>query len=67
MCELFGISSEENYNIGDYLKIFFSHSSAHPHGWGMACMEENTVQIEKEPVQASKSNYLNTIAVRQPC
>ena len=67
MCELFGISSEENYNIRDYLKIFFSHSSAHPHGWGIACMEENAVQIEKEPVQASKSNYLNTIAVRQPC
>ena len=58
MCELFGISSEENYNIRDYLKIFFSHSSAHPHGWGIACMEENAVQIEKEPVQESKSNYL---------
>lgn len=58
MCELFGINSEENIQINDYLKEFFSHSHAHPHGWGMACMNGNTVQVEKEPMQASKSNYL---------
>lgn len=58
MCELFGINSEENIQINDYLKEFFSHSHAHPHGWGMACMNENMVQVEKEPMQASKSNYL---------
>lgn len=58
MCELFGISSEENYQINDYLKEFFSHSSAHPHGWGLACMDKCDIQIEKEPFQASKSNYL---------
>ena len=58
MCELFGINSEENIQINDYLKEFFSHSYAHPHGWGMACMNENMVQVEKEPMQASKSNYL---------
>lgn len=58
MCELFGICSREKCQINDYLKEFFSHSNAHPHGWGMACMEGNEVSVEKEPVQASKSNYL---------
>lgn len=58
MCELFGISSRERYQINDYLKEFFTHSNAHPHGWGLACMGENGVSVEKEPIQASKSNYL---------
>lgn len=58
MCELFGINSAESCQIGHYLKEFFSHSNAHPHGWGLACMEYDQVQIEKEPVQASKSIYL---------
>lgn len=58
MCELFGINSEDSREINDYLKEFFSHSTRHPHGWGMASMEEWQIQIEKEPVQASKSNYL---------
>lgn len=58
MCELFGVCSQERCEIDDYLKEFFSHSSSHPHGWGMACMEKNEVSIEKEPMQASKSNYL---------
>ena len=58
MCELFGISSAKKCQINDYLKDFFSHGDAHPHGWGLACMEENQIQIEKEPIQANKSNYL---------
>lgn len=58
MCELFGISSKNPYSINTYLKEFFSHSGVHPHGWGMAFMEGNQVQIEKEPIQATKSNYL---------
>lgn len=58
MCQLFGISSAENCQINGYLKEFFVHSDAHPHGWGLACMEQNEVQIEKEPVQAAKSSYL---------
>lgn len=58
MCELFGICSESNFLANDYLKEFFSHSDKHPHGWGLACMDENEVIIDKEPIQASKSNYL---------
>ncbi len=55
MCELFGISSKEEAEINDYLNEFFSHSSKHPHGWGIARMDKTEVTIEKEPVQASKS------------
>ena len=58
MCELFGIISAESHEINDDLKEFFSHSNAHPHGWGLACLEENNFHIEKEPIQASKSNQL---------
>lgn len=58
MCELFGINATKDCQINEYLKEFFSHSSAHPHGWGLACMEENQIQLEKEPMQASRSNYL---------
>ena len=47
MCELFGVNSKQNIQINEYLKEFFSHSHAHPHGWGMACMSGNTVQVEK--------------------
>lgn len=58
MCEMFGISSKDNYQINDYLKEFYSHSVEHPHGWGLVCLEANEASIEKEPIQASKSQYL---------
>ena len=58
MCELFGICSKDTCQINEYLKEFFSHSNAHPHGWGLALLEQNEIQLEKEPVQATKSNYL---------
>jgi glutamine amidotransferase len=58
MCELFGITSREGYEINNYLKEFYARSSAHPHGWGFASMNKNMVAIEKEPIQASKSHYL---------
>lgn len=58
MCELLGFSSARRVAINEYLKAFYSHSDQHPHGWGLACMEENEVFIEKEPIQATKSKYL---------
>lgn len=58
MCELFGISSAQSCQLNIYLKEFFSHSKDHPHGWGMAFMENDQVKIAKEPLQASKSTYL---------
>ncbi len=58
MCELFGFSSRDTCDISGYLKTFYTHSNMHPHGWGLACMEGTEAVIEKEPIQASKSNYL---------
>ena len=60
MCELFGFSSEKEFAINEYLNEFFSHSVKHPHGWGLVCMDGNQAVIEKEPVNASKSEYLRT-------
>lgn len=58
MCELFGATSRESCCVNDFLKIFFSRSVNHPHGWGLATIDGPEVIIEKEPMQASKSNYL---------
>lgn len=58
MCELFGISAQNEVTANDYLKSFFAHSDFHPHGWGLACVSRNGALIEKESVKASDSNYL---------
>lgn len=58
MCELFGVSSASRVPVNDMLREFFSHSDKHPNGWGMANFINNSVAIEKEPIQASKSAYL---------
>lgn len=44
--------------MNDYLKEFYGHSNMHPNGWGLVCLNGNEAVIEKEPLQASKSNYL---------
>lgn len=58
MCEILGLSFEKETTINDYLKIFYSHSNNHPHGWGLAVVDKNNINIEKEPIKASKSSYL---------
>ncbi len=58
MCELFGLSSAEKVDVSELLRIFFSHSVYHPHGWGMAMFHGNAVNLEKEPVPAYTSAYL---------
>ena len=58
MCELFGVSSSDKIRVNECLKEFFSHSVRHPNGWGIAVFYENSVSLEKEPVQASTSLYL---------
>ena len=58
MCELFGASSSQRVRVDELLKEFFSHSARHPNGWGMAVFYENSVSLEKEPVQADQSSYL---------
>ncbi len=58
MCEIFGLSSQNEFAANEYLRTFFSHSVHHPHGWGLACISRNGALIEKESIEASKSNYL---------
>lgn len=58
MCQLFGVCAKDSCELNQYLNRFFAHSTEHPHGWGLAFLENNEAQIEKEPIQASKSHYL---------
>lgn len=58
MCELFAATSSKYQDITEYLKAFYGHSNNHPHGWGLACMDGTEADIEKEPLQATKSKYL---------
>lgn len=58
MCEIFGACFNNELFLNDYLKSFYSHSNNHPHGWGLAVADGDDISIEKEPIQATKSNYL---------
>lgn len=58
MCELFGACSKNGILLNQYLNIFFKRSDKHPHGWGLACLQGREAEIDKEAVQASKSDYL---------
>ncbi len=58
MCEIFGISSRQEFTANDYLKTFYRHSSRHPHGWGLACISRESALVEKESLQACASHYL---------
>lgn len=58
MCELFGVNSSKKTMVNDMLKELVAHSEVHRNGWGLAVFYENSVSLEKEPVQASKSLYL---------
>lgn len=58
MCELFAVSAKEKLHVNELLKEFFSHSSEHPNGWGIAIIDGGNQNIEREPVRASHSLYL---------
>ncbi len=58
MCELFGASAKDTRIFNDDLKAFYKHSCRHPHGWGLALLDGDDAAIEKEPKQASFSEYL---------
>lgn len=65
MCELFGYSGCAPGRLNDLLTEFFAHSCAHPNGWGLAVPDGNHMEIEKEPLQASRSEYLRE-RLREP-
>ncbi len=58
MCELFGFTSKEEEVINDYLKNFFNHCHCHPHGWGIAKLDDNKTIIKKGAEKAVESEYL---------
>ena len=60
MCELFGLSSDKRILVNPYLKTLQTHSTEHPHGWGIAAFYGTGVSIEKEPKPAWVSDYLNS-------
>lgn len=61
MCEIFGFSSSEEVELNDYLKKFYSHCEEHPHGWGLAILDDDKFKILKEPVKARSSVMLGNI------
>lgn len=59
MCELLGFDSATEQDITEYMKEFYTHSVRHPHGWGLAVMNEDGRNIvEKEPRPAYRSARL---------
>jgi glutamine amidotransferase len=60
MCEIFAVSSKEKTYANDYLREFYSHSLQHPHGWGLALIDNHT-NIIKEPLTANYSHYLKEL------
>ena len=58
MCELFGFSAPRPVRANAWLREFYSHSTEHPDGWGLATFHDGIPSLEKEPVQASRSPYL---------
>lgn len=61
MCELFGFSSGCEMNMKQYLTEFFSHSTQHPNGWGLAEFKGDAPILRTEPISAYKSTLLHKI------
>lgn len=60
MCQIFGYSGNEYIELNDVLKEFYSHSDLHPNGWGLAVLNGEQANIEKEVLSANKSAYLKS-------
>lgn len=58
MCQIFGYTGSEYIEIRDVLREFYSHSDLHPNGWGLALLDGNQANIEREVISANKSAYL---------
>ncbi|MBR3630289.1 MAG: class II glutamine amidotransferase [Oscillospiraceae bacterium] len=61
MCELLGISSSVPIDASRYLKLFYSHSVRHPHGWGIMYESGGERTIIHEPVCAADSEILGGV------
>lgn len=62
MCMLFGFTGNQRYELNSSLQDFYSHSTKHPHGWGLAVVvKKESAAILKEPVAAYESSILEGI------
>ena len=61
MCELFGFCADKAYDLNAWLKEFYSHSTQHPDGWGIATFRGDTVSVEKGSCCANDSSYLKEL------
>ncbi len=58
MCEIYGFSGERKRELNNDLRQFYSHSSEHPNGWGLALFNKYNTEIIKEVCRADKSELL---------
>ena len=61
MCELFGLCSDHRVEINPFLRTFFARGINHPHGWGVADIDNSHVKIIKEPENAAKSELVRML------
>ena len=61
MCELFGVTAGRKVRINELLKTFYSHSSEHSNGWGIALLDREPAFIKKESRKALNSRCLKKI------
>lgn len=62
MCELYGISSNKTISLNETLKLFYSHSSKNPKGWGLAYWTDSSeITIYNEGKCANDSELLKGI------
>lgn len=55
MCELFGLSCENEGRADAMLRKFAWHSARNPHGWGIACYDHGELTLHKKPEAALAS------------
>lgn len=60
MCQLFGVSAAQPVEVNAWLRTLANHSVEHPHGWGVAVFHGEAVNLEKEPLAAWQSSYLES-------
>ena len=58
MCEMLGISAKRTLIANKVLESFFNHGNVCRDGWGLAVFRGDSVSLEKEPVCAVDSLYL---------
>jgi glutamine amidotransferase len=64
MCELFAISSSLPTSVSFSMTEFSQHgglTGRHKDGWGIAFYEDNDVQIVRETIPASRSDYIHCL------